>query len=469
MPRRPLLPLLALVSASLAVAPTGPSTAANRYTIGTQSSLAPGLTYTRIVDSVGPNRIFVLTIDPSTQMTIDVALAGNQLGHWEKTTSMASRHHAIAAVNGDFGLSPGYPVDGYAEDGDFKISRTTLGTNFAVSQDEQDLHMSSSTFVQTIEEVDSAENWRINRWNYGSPTSGQIAGYTPAGGSFAKPPGRKCYAQLAKSGGLMWSSTGTAVVQSYVVKAARCQKSALSPQYGATLVAVPGTSQADELTSLTPNEEVRISWSFNWRGVLDVIGGYPRLMHAGQIEATNCSSSLCQRNPRTGVGFKADGTILLVVVDGRQSGYSVGMTLLEFAQAFQYLGADTAMNLDGGGSTTMVVNGVIKNRPSDGTERAVSSALLALNGPDTGEPVPAAWGSTTVAATGGTSPASVDETREWGRLAALDKGSTGGMAEALARGIFGRQPATLSPDLLEVLRLFRAQSEAARPAGSLVP
>jgi Phosphodiester glycosidase len=461
MARRFLVPLsaTALFTGALLLPAVGPSAAANRYTIGLQSSPAPGLTYTRIVDSVGPNRIFVLTVDPSTQMTVDVALAGDQLGHFEKTSSMASRHKAIAAVNGDFGLSPGYPVDGYAEDGDFKISRTILGTNFAVSQDEQDLHMSSSTFVQTLEEVDSNEHWRISSWNYAKPEPGQITGYTPAGGDFAKPAGRSCYAQLATSGGLMWSSTGTAVVQTYTVRAAACQRKALSPQYGATLVAVPGTPDADELTTLTTGETVRVSWSFGWRGVVDVLGGYPRLLHDGTIEVGNCSSSLCQRNPRTGVGWTADGKILMVVVDGRQSGYSVGMTLLEFAQAFQYLGAVTAMNLDGGGSSTMVVKGIIRNRPSDGFERAVSTSLLALNGPDVGEPVPGPWGSVTTAGATG-SPTAGTAGADWGTMAALDGGSTGGMAEALAEGSFGRRPVTLPPDLQEALRLFRSRSSS---------
>jgi hypothetical protein len=459
MARRTLVPLsaLALMVGSLTIPAAAPSVAASRYTIGLQSSPAPGLTYTRIVDSVGPNRIFVLTIDPSTQMTVDVALAGNKLGNFERTSSMVSRHKAIAGVNGDFGLSPGYPVDGYAEDGDFKISRTTLGTNFALSQDEQDLHMSSSTFVQTLDEVDADEHWRISSWNYAAPQPGQITGYTPAGGSFASPPGKKCYAQLAKSGGLVWSSTGTAVVQSYTVRAAACQRTPLSPQYGATLVAVPGTPDADELTTLTLGETVRVSWSFGWRGVVDVLGGYPRLLHDGQIEVTNCGSSLCQRNPRTGVGWRADGKILMVVVDGRQAGYSVGMTLLEFAQAFKYLGAVTAMNLDGGGSSTIVVNGIIRNRPSDGTERAVSSALLALNGPDSGEPVPAPWGSLSTASSTTLGPAAGDLSRDWGRMAALDGGSTGGMADALARGAFGRGPATLPPNLMEALQIFRSR------------
>ena len=84
--------------------------------------------------------------------------------------------------------------------------------------------------------------------------------------------------------------------------------------------------------------------------------------------------------------------MLLVTVDGRQPGYSEGMTLTEFARLFLALGCTDAMNLDGGGSTTMVVRGKIVNSPSDGRERKVGSALalFSLAPPQTpGAPRPA--------------------------------------------------------------------------------
>lgn len=84
------------------------------------------------------------------------------------------------------------------------------------------------------------------------------------------------------------------------------------------------------------------------------------------------------RMPRTGVGFDSERRKLIVaVVDGYQLGYSRGMTQREFAELFRQFGADTAMELDGGGSTTMVLDGTIVNRPSDDTgERYVANALL---------------------------------------------------------------------------------------------
>ena len=70
------------------------------------------------------------------------------------------------------------------------------------------------------------------------------------------------------------------------------------------------------------------------------------------------------RHPRTAVGQLADGRLVLVVVDGRSRGYSVGMTNFELAQTLMRLGAVTAMALDGGGSTTIAFDGTLLNRPS---------------------------------------------------------------------------------------------------------
>ena len=84
------------------------------------------------------------------------------------------------------------------------------------------------------------------------------------------------------------------------------------------------------------------------------------------------------RAPRTAFGVTADDRYLLVTIDGRRPGYSVGATLSELAWAMREMGAVEALNLDGGGSTTMWLRGRTLGRPSDGRERWVSTALLVL-------------------------------------------------------------------------------------------
>ena len=88
------------------------------------------------------------------------------------------------------------------------------------------------------------------------------------------------------------------------------------------------------------------------------------------------------RHPRTAVGFSRDrSTLYLLTVDGRTE-KSVGMTVVELADLLRRLGAWQAMNFDGGGSATMVIDGLLANVPSDPTgERAVGNALFVVKKP----------------------------------------------------------------------------------------
>ena len=88
------------------------------------------------------------------------------------------------------------------------------------------------------------------------------------------------------------------------------------------------------------------------------------------------SRSSRRAGPRTAVGQRADGGIVFVTTDGRQPGFSVGMTNFELAQTLVRYGAVRGMALDGGGSSTMAFEGTVLNSPSDGRERAVSTALM---------------------------------------------------------------------------------------------
>jgi hypothetical protein len=117
-----------------------------------------------------------------------------------------------------------------------------------------------------------------------------------------------------------------------------------------------------------------------WAGMVDAIGGGPAIVRNGKpIFRANEGFSPVQlqpRNPRTGVGQLRDGRILQVVVDGRQPGYSAGVTNFELAQAMVRLGAVTASALDSGGSSTLAFDGKLLNRPSDpGGQRAVKECL----------------------------------------------------------------------------------------------
>lgn len=94
-----------------------------------------------------------------------------------------------------------------------------------------------------------------------------------------------------------------------------------------------------------------------------------------EVDTNFGNHSIQGDQPRTAVGVVDDNHLLLVVVDGRAEGYSAGATMTELATLMQGLGATTAYNIDGGGSSTMYFDGEVVNRPSNGGERGTSDVL----------------------------------------------------------------------------------------------
>jgi len=121
-------------------------------------------------------------------------------------------------------------------------------------------------------------------------------------------------------------------------------------------------------------------------GNYSAVGGGPQLLKDGELAIRAREEGFerllytfgLRRNPRTLAGVTDDGRLLLVVVDGRQPEWSVGATFEESARLLQALGARDGLNLDGGGSSTMVIRGEVVNRPSEGKPRAIGDAIVIL-------------------------------------------------------------------------------------------
>lgn len=151
---------------------------------------------------------------------------------------------------------------------------------------------------------------------------------------------------------------------------------------GTAVLVARGAAAAKLQAEAQPGTTVtlRLILQPDWSIVADAIGGGPVLVRDGApVYRSNeafTTSQLVPRGPRSAVGQRADGGVLLVTTDGRQPGYSVGMTNFELAQTLQRLGAVRGMALDGGGSSTLAFEGTVLNSPSEGKERAISTALM---------------------------------------------------------------------------------------------
>jgi hypothetical protein len=152
----------------------------------------------------------------------------------------------------------------------------------------------------------------------------------------------------------------------------------------AVVLSAAGQAAPALIRHATIGDQVRIRIGFSdpmWNAVDTMITGGGWLIHDGTppTELWNrYNEGFRNLHPRTLVGWNSE-FLYLVAVDGRQVGYSEGMTFAEIAEFMKdTLNCREAINFDGGGSTTMVVRGEVVNRPSDGAERAVPTVLLVV-------------------------------------------------------------------------------------------
>ena len=125
---------------------------------------------------------------------------------------------------------------------------------------------------------------------------------------------------------------------------------------------------------------VKVACESGFEALSGAVGGGDIIVKDGKaVEGVADEDHEKTRQPRTALGVKADGSVLLFVVDGRQSGYGVGLTLAALADTMLALGCVDAINFDGGGSSALVLfdgeTAALQNRPSDGSERKVANAV----------------------------------------------------------------------------------------------
>ncbi|NLM39329.1 MAG: phosphodiester glycosidase family protein [Firmicutes bacterium] len=340
---------------------------AKEYVETSEQVVSVGVRYghQRRAGAAGPNIVNYLRIDALRPgVEVKLVLAQDSVRGRERVSSMAWRSQAIAAVNGAFFAGDGRPLGLFAIDGELvsepyaKRTAIGLGPGFAV-MDAVDFHGvarladGSEHRVTGINRPRLQDDLIVYTRRYGTSTGTNVYGW-----------------DIVLVDGI--------VVGIY-------QGNADIPENG--LVLSGHGAARDFLATLQVGDavEVQLALEPDWfaLGVEQIIGGGPRLVRDGIVHITGETELfqpdvLVGRAPRTALGFTADHKLLLVTVNGRQPGISVGMTLAELAELMIELGAVQAMNLDGGGSTTMVIRDRVLNLPSDGIERAVSNAIVVI-------------------------------------------------------------------------------------------
>ena len=338
-----------------------------------------------LVNPEGPISIWVLRLDP-LRVDLQAALANDEIMGTETVGGIAARHRPVAAINAGFFLPNGDPAGVMTIDGrlvsDTRRPRGAVGVSkdatgvklvFARLRATASLVLQNSSppgnggpVMATIP-IDGIDTTRIR---------GQLMLYTPS---------YHADTDTAK-GGVEWvidRQRGRLVSGPH-----RAGKTRIPPR--GFVLSFGGETLPEPLNLLGRNTRVRLDVSYDpvegepksWHIAQDIVGGAGLLIREGRdvedwsIERFNAGFAE-NRHPRTMIGTSPDNTIWLVTVDGRQPELSVGMSLVELRALARRLGLVNALNLDGGGSTTMWVQGQVMNRPSDPTgPRMVSDALL---------------------------------------------------------------------------------------------
>jgi hypothetical protein len=149
------------------------------------------------------------------------------------------------------------------------------------------------------------------------------------------------------------------------------------------------------LQALAPGTPILVRVETGLPTVSEAFGGTPALVRQGRVVNNRCGPLICKLHPRTAAGLTLgclddDATtpcrLLIVIVDGRRSSWSIGMTTEQLARLMVRLGATEAVNLDGGASSQVLIRGRMQNRPAPGARRVVVSALIIRRMPDLADP-----------------------------------------------------------------------------------
>jgi hypothetical protein len=293
----------------------------------------------------------------------------------------------VAAINGDvwagFSNEAEHAPNGlHVEAGELVTTGPAARPTFGVGADGRPLI--GAPLVGVTLSTTTGTQFVINRVNQ-LRRAGEIVLYTPRFGSQTS--SAASGVDVVVSGLTLplrtsGSWTGT-------VSVTRPAEGRYSIEPGTIVLTAPATSL---LGTLVPGEPVTLTTtvSAGWESVVHAVGGREWIVRDGATFISPRPSSANEIHPRSAVGLAADGRLILATVDGRQSGWSNGVRLTELAELMLSHGAVVALNLDGGGSTSLAVrragaNGpVLVNRPSDGSERAVTNSIQVISNAPTG-------------------------------------------------------------------------------------
>ena len=326
--------------------------------------IAPGLIYREFLAgrSAGPVRAHLLEVDFKAGYALRPVLSNDSVAGIEALSEMAARSQAVAMINGPYYMRSGEILGLLKIDQTLVSTPDTPRTSFGVLPDGK-IIFDAPAFTGHVELPDKTKI-PIDGVNRGRGESELILYNT-----------YYAYWTLTAGGGREFLVRDGRIVD------IRNDNSVISE---GTVVLSASGRQAWLMADLKIGDPLKIVQTLGpvWDKVTQAVGAGPCLVKNGEIYMTTLGEEFGSdvaggRAPRTALGITKDGKALLVVVDGR-SRSSVGYTLLELARFMLEQGAVEAMNLDGGGSSQMIIGSQIVNTPSDGRERRLGAGIAVV-------------------------------------------------------------------------------------------
>lgn len=345
-----------------------------------EKTIAPGLVYREEVDLTIPRVIHALrwslkseTVHAVPELGQGVVYAEDKTKGRETVGKMVARTGAIAGLNADFFPYTGDPLGVMVRHGEllsiqgYKRSVMAWGPDVAAIGK---IPFDGSVKIEGLPEIG------INEFNQECGQNSICVNTPSVGISPSRAPNIRV---LVKISAPAWFPTG---VNTGEVIALVADELSVKVPKGHAMIVATGT-KIPLLSRVRVGQKVTFTFKstgYDWAKIDQAVGGGPDLVRNGQISIDADvqkfdAAFVNTRHPRSAVGRTKEGDLWFVVVEGAQT-TSNGISLPDLAKVMKRLGCIDAMNLDGGGSSTMNVLGLTINRPSDKVEREVASGVM---------------------------------------------------------------------------------------------
>lgn len=330
-----------------------------RYRNGAILTVADGVKHIRMVRYINsrPVKINIVEVNTKINPNIEIApqLASTNLKHRATIRTIATRNNSIAAVNGTyFKPQNGVPLGTLMINK--KVYTGPIYNRVAMGIGNNEYKMAQVQFNSTLKA--GRENLKIDNINQPRMLSTYVLLYTADWGQTSPTPPKYGVNIAIKDNKITTISYGSTAIpeNGYVISG---PKAKLEPFFSAKKISLD--------IKMVPE----------WENINHIISGGPYLVKDGSVFIDVTAQKLgaiTGKNPRTAIGYTAENEFIMVTVDGREQA-SVGMTLGELARMMKEFGCINAMNLDGGGSSVMYVNGRVVNNPAQRGGIPISNAL----------------------------------------------------------------------------------------------